>query len=134
EPRAAVVGAVGERRPTWWVLAELGRRLGHELTDTSGEDATDDARLATITAGARCSFDEVVAAGWVEKEFELPAPWVDAHVDRLGGWRLAPRMLDDQLAALKQKTAPLLLLPRRHIRHPTPPPASQAESPHGAAH
>src|SRR5262249_24675588 len=89
----AVVDAVGERRSTWWVLAELGRRLGHELTDTSGEDATDDARLATITACARCSFDELVAAGWVEKEHELPAPWVDAHVDRPGRWRPATPLL-----------------------------------------
>ncbi len=27
----AVVAPVGERRSTWWILAELGRRLGHSL-------------------------------------------------------------------------------------------------------
>ena len=31
---------------------------------------------------------------------ELPAPWVDAHIERMGGWRLAPPLLVDQLAAL----------------------------------
>jgi len=112
----AVVEPVGDRRSTWWVLAELGRRLGHDLADTRGDDATDDARLARITARARCSFDELVAAGWVEAPHELPAPWVDAHVERLGGWRLAPRLLVDQLAALETPES-LVLVPRRQPRH-----------------
>ena len=42
----AIVDPVGDRRSTWWVLAELGRRLGHELALASGEDVTDDAVLA----------------------------------------------------------------------------------------
>jgi anaerobic selenocysteine-containing dehydrogenase len=108
----AVVGPVGDRRSMWWVLAELGRRLGHELADTS---MTDDAMLAGVTAGARCTFDELVANGWAEAAHELPAPWVERHVDRLGGWRLAPRSLVDQLAAL-QTPAPLVLVPRRQRR------------------
>jgi anaerobic selenocysteine-containing dehydrogenase len=111
-----VVDAVGDRRSTWWVLAELGRRLGHELTDTTGEHATDDDMLARVTAGARCSFDELAERGWVEKTHELPARWVDEHLDRLGGWRLAPPMLIDQLAGLKMP-APLVLVPRRQARH-----------------
>jgi anaerobic selenocysteine-containing dehydrogenase len=97
-----VVEAVGDRRSTWWVLAELGRRLGHELADTSGDRATDDARLAKITAHARCSFDELVAAGWVEENHPLPARWVEEHLDRLGGWRLAPQLLVDQLRELRE--------------------------------
>ena len=55
----AIVEPVGDRRSTWWVLAELGRRLGYDLAATSGDEATDDARLAAITAGARCTFDEL---------------------------------------------------------------------------
>jgi len=113
----ALIDPVGDRRSTWWVLAELGRRLGHELADTGAEDATDDARLATMSAGARCTFDELVAAGWVEHSHELPARWVDAHVERLGGWRLAPRLLVDQLSALSEEPAPLVLVPRRQMRH-----------------
>jgi anaerobic selenocysteine-containing dehydrogenase len=98
--------------------AELGRRLGHELADTTGEQATDDARLARMAARARCSFDDLVAAGWAEAPHEIPAPWVDAHVERLGGWRLAPQVLVDQLAALAAPaTAPLVLVPRRQVRH-----------------
>jgi anaerobic selenocysteine-containing dehydrogenase len=112
----AIVEPVGDRRSTWWVLAELGRRLGYELADTDGEQATDDARLATISAGARCTIDELAAAGWVEKPYELPAPWAEDHLDRLGGWRLAPQLLVDQLATLGEP-APLVLVPRRQSRH-----------------
>ena len=112
----AVVDPVGDRRSSWWVLAELGRRLGYELADTTGEDATDDARLAKITARARCPFDELVAHGWAEVDHEVPAPWVDAHVERLGGWRLAPQLLVDQLAALDLPDT-LVLVPRRQVRH-----------------
>jgi anaerobic selenocysteine-containing dehydrogenase len=113
----AVVDAVGDRRSSWWVIAELGRRLGHDLAP---EGADDDVLLARIAKRARCSFDELVADGWVEVDHDVPAPWVDAHVGRLGGWRLAPRLLVDQLAALSDdldRAAPLVLVPRRQVRH-----------------
>jgi anaerobic selenocysteine-containing dehydrogenase len=117
----AVVDPVGDRRSTWWVLAELARRLGHDLVPTRGADATDDARLAGIASGARCAFDELVETGWAETTHDLPAPWVDRYVDRLGGWRLAPQLLVDQLAAvnatLTATSAPLVLVPRRQARH-----------------
>jgi anaerobic selenocysteine-containing dehydrogenase len=109
---AAVVDAVPDRRSMWWVLAELGRRLGHELADTS---LSDDAMLASLFGGGRCSFDDLSATGWAEADRELPAPWVDRHIERLGGWRLAPRLLVDQLAALREP-APLMLVPRRQKR------------------
>ncbi|XVQ14726.1 molybdopterin-containing oxidoreductase family protein [Spirillospora sp. CA-255316] len=112
----AVVEPVGDRRSTWWILAELGRRLGHELADTTGEQATDDARLATIGRRGRKPFEELVAQGWAEAPRELPAPWVERHLERLGGWRLAPRLLVEQLAELREP-APLVLVPRRQKHH-----------------
>jgi anaerobic selenocysteine-containing dehydrogenase len=112
----AVVEAVGDRRSTWWVLAELGRRLGHQLADTTGPHATDEAMLAKIAARARCTFDELVAAGWVEKSLPLPARWVEEHLDRLGGWRVAPEPLVKQLREMTEP-APLVLVPRRQVRH-----------------
>jgi anaerobic selenocysteine-containing dehydrogenase len=54
----------------------------------------------------------VAAAGWAESARELPARWVDDHIARMGGWRLAPQLLVDQLAAL-QPPAPLVMVPRR---------------------
>jgi len=108
----AVVDAVGERRSMWWVLAELGRRLGHELADTS---ATDEAMLAQVSAGVRGGYNGLTAYGRAEAPRELPAPWVERHVERMGGWRLAPRLLVEQLDALRPP-APLVLVPRRQMR------------------
>lgn len=113
---AAVVEPVGDRRSTWWVLAELGRRLGYDLADVDSPDATDEGKLAELGAHGRRPYDEVTAEGWVEAEREFPAPWVDRHIERLGGWRLAPRLLVDQLASL-DTTAPLVLVPRRQKKH-----------------
>jgi anaerobic selenocysteine-containing dehydrogenase len=109
----AVVEPVGERRSSWWILAEIGRRLGFELAP---EGADDDAMLARIVKRARCSFDELQRAGWVEAEHDLPAPWVERHLERLGGWRLAPSLLVEQLANLPEPDA-LVLVPRRQVRH-----------------
>ena len=108
----ALVAPVGQRRSMWWVLAEIGRRLGHDLADTG---ATDEEMLARVCSGGRAPYDELVANGWAEADLELPAPWVDRHIDRLGGWRLAPRVLVDQLHGLREP-APLVLVPRRQLR------------------
>jgi anaerobic selenocysteine-containing dehydrogenase len=110
-----VVDPVGDRRSTWWVLAELGRRLGHDLADTS-DGNNDEAMLAAITSRARCSYQDLVTAGWVETDHELPAPWIEQHVERLGGWRLAPSLLVAQLATLPEPD-PLVLVPRRQAKH-----------------
>jgi anaerobic selenocysteine-containing dehydrogenase len=109
----AVVDPVGDRRSTWWVLAQLGQRLGHEVAPA---DATDDTMLARISSKGRRPFEEMVGAGWVETPHDVPAPWVDRHIGRLGGWRLAPPLLVDQLQALEEPAA-LVLLPRRQARH-----------------
>jgi anaerobic selenocysteine-containing dehydrogenase len=109
----AVVDPVGERRSMWWAFAELGRRLGYDMGNL-GDPATssDDDVLAVLLAGARCTFDEVVGKGWAEVDRELPARWVDEHIERMGGWRLAPPLLVDQLASL-EPTAGLVMVPRR---------------------
>ena len=112
----AVLDAVGERRSAWWVLAELGARLGYELADTTVAHATDDQRLVSIMAGARCSYDELADQGFAETPYELPARWVDEHLARLGGWRLAPPVLVDQMRALDVPKS-LVLVPRRQARH-----------------
>ena len=108
----AITGPVGARRSMWWVLAEIGRRLGHDIADTT---ATDEQMLATLNAGGRTGYDELVATGWTQTPRELPAPWVQRHVERLGGWRLAPQVLVDQLHGLRHTTGPMLV-PRRQLR------------------
>jgi anaerobic selenocysteine-containing dehydrogenase len=124
----AAVAPVGERRSTWWILAELIRRMGYQPpADLPADDrapGADEAMLAGILQYARTGFAELKAARYAETGHELPAPWVDAHIERLGGWRLAPQALVDQLAevSLAQLAAPassagLSLVPRRQRRH-----------------
>jgi anaerobic selenocysteine-containing dehydrogenase len=108
----AVVEPVGDRRSAWWVFAELGRRLGHELAHA---DATDDQMLARIVRGGRCSWDELVALGAFEAQIERPVPWVERYVERSGGWRLAPQLLVEQLTSLTSPS-PLVVTPRRQVK------------------
>jgi anaerobic selenocysteine-containing dehydrogenase len=105
----AVVEPVGDRRSAWWVLAEIGRRLGHDLAPA---DATDDDRLVEMLAGARRPLADVRVSGYDEQPVELPAPWVERFLDQSGGWRLAPELLVEQLGELTPP-APLVLIPRR---------------------
>lgn len=94
----AVVPPMGERRAGWWVVAELMRRLNLDVpTHVPADDrepGADEAMLAAhFGPGARCTFEEVAATGYIEKPLEFPAPWVDAHIERFGGWNLAPEPL-----------------------------------------
>jgi anaerobic selenocysteine-containing dehydrogenase len=109
---AAVTSPVGDRRSGWWVLAEIGRRLGHDLADPG---ASDEEMLARTMNGARCRYEDVAATGYVEAPLEFPAAWVERFLDRSGGWRLAPPLLVDQLTTL-EPPAPLVLVPRRQAR------------------
>jgi len=124
----AMVGPVGERRAAWWVFAELMRRLGHQPpgalpADDRSADA-DDSMLAALMPYARCTFEELAQARYMESGHEFPARWVDEHIKRLGGWRLAPEPLRDQLRAvsseqLEARSNPrsLCLSPRRQRHH-----------------
>jgi anaerobic selenocysteine-containing dehydrogenase len=124
----AVVNPVGERRATWWILSELMRRLGHEfpgvLPTDAAADGADDSMLEGVTQYARCKFAELVEKRYVETGRDFPARWVDAHIERLGGWRLAPASLVDQLVTVSKAQssdrgvpATLSLTPRRQRRH-----------------
>lgn len=107
-----VVEPVGDRRSAWWVLAELGQRLGHDLGDTQRSDAE---VLATTLSRARATYDQVAAAGYLEVPNDVPAQWVEDHLDRVGGWQLAPPILVEQLSTLLPPPV-LSLVPRRQVR------------------
>ena len=115
----AIVEPVGERRSSWWVLAELGRRLGHDFADrlpTDDTPASDDNVLSKQVSRGRCSWDELQDSEYVERPLEFPAPWVENFLERSGGWRLAPAQMVEQLASLAEPPA-LALVPRRQKLH-----------------
>lgn len=113
-----VVVPTGERQSMWWVIAEIGKRLGHDLFPELGPAPTDEDVLAVRVARARVGFDEISAARYARRDEERDDGWVDEHVRRLGGWRLAPALLVEQLAGLgRMEVDSLVLVPRRQRRH-----------------
>jgi anaerobic selenocysteine-containing dehydrogenase len=79
----AVMAAHAERRPQWWVFAELSRRLGLPLFGSTRRDAVlagrelDDEVIAeSIAAGARRPWDEVRAAPYGVLDGSLEPGWL----------------------------------------------------------
>jgi anaerobic selenocysteine-containing dehydrogenase len=68
--------------------------------------------LAILLQGARAGFEEVAAAGCVTRPMEFPAPWVDRHVERMGGWKLAPPMLIEAFEKARRTDEVALGAPR----------------------
>jgi anaerobic selenocysteine-containing dehydrogenase len=97
----AVVAPVAERRPVWWMLGELGRRLDLDVLAGLDPDACDDrALLARVADAGRGDATAVFAAG--PRGVVGPAPsygWVHDQVLPDGRWRVAPRVLVDRLRA-----------------------------------
>jgi len=123
----AMLKPQGERRSAWWVIAEIMRRLDLPLPDyvprSDLDEGADEAMLAALMPGARAGYDEVAATGAVVLPMDFPGKWVDNHIERMGGWKLAPPALvafwhelraEDE-AALGQPR-PLCFISRRQRR------------------
>jgi anaerobic selenocysteine-containing dehydrogenase len=123
----ALVEPQGERRSAWWVISQIMKRTGLPVPDYVPEsdqaEGADEAMLAALMPGARASYEEVAATGAVVLPMEFPAPWVDEHVARMGGWKLAPPALvafwqelraEDEAALGKPR--PLCFISRRQRR------------------
>jgi len=108
----AVVEPMGERRSAWWVISQLMRRMALPVPDHVPADdrapGADDLMLATLLAGARSEFAEVAASRHVTKPLEFPGRWVDEHIERFGGWKLAPPKLLEFWAQTRRADEALL--------------------------
>jgi anaerobic selenocysteine-containing dehydrogenase len=119
----AVVPLGADRRPAWWVLAQIARRLGVDgLGGARDPDTLTDADvLRGLARGARVPFDELVANGPHGTTRPARPGWVHETVLPDGRWRLAPAVLVDRLAALGSgpagEASPLVVVPRRQLRH-----------------
>ncbi|MDE2404260.1 MAG: molybdopterin-dependent oxidoreductase [Sphingomonadales bacterium] len=104
-----VVSPAGDRRAAWWIIAQLMARMGLPLPEGLPADdrqpGADEAMLARQMAGARCSFDALREAGVVSLPLEFPGQWVDDHIARIGGWRLAPEPLLAEWRATRARDA-----------------------------
>jgi anaerobic selenocysteine-containing dehydrogenase len=94
------VRPVGERRSAWWVISQFMKRadlpVPSYVPDDDQQQGADEFMLAQLFTNSRCSFEELKAKRYVEFPLELPAPWLDAHIERAGGWQLANPKLVEQ--------------------------------------
>ncbi len=83
----------GERRSAWWAISQFMRRAGLSvpefLPEDDAEPGIDGKLLGNLMQYGRCSFAELQERRHVEFPKEFPAAWIEAHFERLGGWRLA---------------------------------------------
>ncbi|HEY2041320.1 MAG TPA: molybdopterin-dependent oxidoreductase [Jatrophihabitans sp.] len=96
----AVMKPVAERRPSWWILAQLATRLGFDILPggLSPDECTDEDVIAATLAATGRSLDEIRQHkhGIVgERRFG----WVDKWLPD-GRWQLAPEKLVSQAASV----------------------------------
>ncbi|MEO5837646.1 MAG: molybdopterin-dependent oxidoreductase [Acidimicrobiales bacterium] len=123
---AAVVAPGADRRPLWWIATRLGEHLGHRLLPGTldATTATDDDLLDAFCGRGRLPLDELRAAPTAIVAEGPVRGWVHTNALPDGKWRLAPRVLIDDLARVAaldaasdiNATNELTLLPRRLLR------------------
>jgi anaerobic selenocysteine-containing dehydrogenase len=117
-----MIEPIGQRKAFWWILGQLGKRMGIDFFPEFDVDtATDDIFLEYILANSDVDFDVLK-----EQRLAIEPPligWVLRFVDeKIGGLRLAPRLFVQQLKDLEAwesecESASLLLIPRRQKYH-----------------
>jgi anaerobic selenocysteine-containing dehydrogenase len=76
-------------------MRRAGIPVPSHVPDDDRQPGADEFMLARLMKNARCTFEEVKAKRYVEVPLEFPALWLDAHIERIGGWKLAhPRLLE----------------------------------------
>jgi anaerobic selenocysteine-containing dehydrogenase len=118
----AVVEPLGQRKAYWWIIGQLGKRMGIDFFPGLDIDtATDDDLLAYMLANSEVDFDEVRSKRVLIAPHEIG--WAQRHVDeKIGGWRMCPWPLAEQLRDLEAREnaegpGSLILIPRRQKYH-----------------
>jgi len=117
----AIVAAGAERRPAWWVFAQLARRMapvlagGADLLDGLDPDLADDEALVRRLAVARgLDAERLVTSRRLDAAPEFG--WVHEEVLRDGRFRIAPREILERLRPPARECPALVLTPSRHLR------------------
>jgi anaerobic selenocysteine-containing dehydrogenase len=111
----AVVPAVGDRKPVWWILGSLAPRLGLDLLRGSPEELTDERFLHGLLAGAPVDAGELFARGPHGIDVPVEHGWVRETMLPDGHWRVAPPGLLARLAVQRAPADRLLRVPRREM-------------------
>lgn len=114
---SAVVPPRAARRPLWWIIGQLGLRLGHHVLpgdlDANDPAVDDDAVLDALVGSERLEALRAAPSG-------ITAPtrrfgWLLEQADE-PPFQLAPAELVGELSRV-EPPAPLMLIPRRQGRH-----------------
>jgi len=112
----AVVEPVADRKPVWWILGHLTRRLGGDVLGGADPDTmTDVDYLRGMLAASPIDADTVFANGPHGTEVPVEVGWVRESFLRDGRWQLAPPVMLERLAAHEPPGPGLLLAPRREM-------------------
>ena len=113
----SVVMTGADRRPAWWALGAIARRLGLDVLHGLDPDLCDDeVLLAHLAAGSRDGYETLVASG-PHGLVAAPVPgWVHDRMLAGGRWRIAPAALVERLTRAVEPERGLVLIPRRRIR------------------
>jgi len=118
----AVVEPLGERKAYWWIIGQLGKRMGIDFFPGFDVDtATDDDLMRYLLGSSEIDFDELKEKRVLTQPHVIG--WAQRHVDeKIGGWRMCPWPLAEQLKDLELREDPegpkaLILIPRRQKYH-----------------
>ena len=118
----AMVEPLGERKAFWWIVGQLGKRMGMDFFPGLDVDtATDDTVIEYILRSSDVDFETLRSQRLAFGEPVIG--WVQRFVDeKIGGWRMAPQQLADQLRDLEARedadeAEALILIPRRQKYH-----------------
>jgi anaerobic selenocysteine-containing dehydrogenase len=110
----AMVEGRGEVRSYWWILTQLGKRMGLDFFPGVDPDVHTDADVVGLIAkGGRAPIDTTGEGHYVVAQ-ERAFGWLLKRADELGGYRLAPPQLVAQMAAFNPPQG-LLMISRRQL-------------------
>lgn len=111
-----VVAPGADRRPVWWMLGSLARRLEHDLFGGAvPDDLTDEMFLGGIVAHGPLGAADVFGAGPHGTDVPIEHGWVRATMLPDGRWQIAPPVLVERLAAHAGPPSGLVMTPRRQM-------------------
>jgi anaerobic selenocysteine-containing dehydrogenase len=107
----------GEVRSYWWILTELGRRMGLDFFPGVDPDTDTDADLVErIAKGGRTPIDTSGEGCYVVAQ-DRSFGWVLDRADAIGGFRLAPRLMVEQLAEIAPPAGLVMISRRQPEQH-----------------
>ena len=110
----ALIDAVAERRPVWWILGSIATRLNRPMFGGAPLDAlSDDAILTGLLGHGPLEATEVVNAGPRGIDVAPDYGWVRSRMTADGYWSIAPQDFVNRLAAHTGPEVGLVLVPRR---------------------